>query len=118
MRKSWDAALAGAASALAMLVGAAGTAHAAPVDEFLAQVHADGITSANGDDDLVLVGRNICDMLDGGAGRTDVYRDLYENTKLDDPGFVDAFINDSVQFLCPWNGQASAPAPPAGGDNV
>lgn len=118
MWKSWEVPLAGVASVFAMLFGAAATAHAAPVDEFLAQVHADGITSANGDDSLVLVGRNICDMLDGGATRTDVYRDLYENTKLDDPSFVDAFINDSVQFLCPWNGQASAPAPSAGGDAV
>lgn len=112
MRKSWEAALAGVVSAVAMLFGAAGTAHAAPVDDFLAKVHADGITSSKSDDDLVLVGRNICDMLDGGASRTDVYRDLYENTKLDDPSFVDALIDDSVQFLCPWNGQASAPAPP------
>jgi hypothetical protein len=101
-----------------LLFGAAGIANAAPVDDFLAQVHADGITSSSGDDDLVMVGRNICDMLGGGASRTDVYRDLYENTRLDDPSFVDAFIDDSVQFLCPWNGQASAPAPPAGGDNV
>lgn len=118
MRKPRKAALAGIASALTMLFGAAGTAHAAPVDEFLAQVHADGITSSGGDDDLVLAGRNVCDRLDGGASRTDVYRELYENTKLDDPSSVDALINDSVQFLCPWNGQVSAPAPPAGTDNT
>lgn len=116
MRKSRAAALIGVASALALVFGAAGIANAAPVDEFLAKVHADGITSATGDDGLVMVGRDVCNMMDGGASRTDVYRDLYENTKLDDPSYVDSFIDDSVQFLCPWNGQA--PAPPVGGDNV
>ncbi|OBG40745.1 hypothetical protein A5672_13400 [Mycobacterium alsense] len=115
MKKSWTV---GLPSALVLLCGAAGTASAAPVDEFLNQVHADGITSATSDDDLVTVGRGICTMLDTGAGRSDVYRDLYENTRLDDPSFVDAFIDDSVQFLCPWNRQASAPAPPESGDTV
>jgi hypothetical protein len=76
---------------------------AAPVDDFISALHADGIISSQSDDDLVKVGRHVCNEFDGGTSRTDAYRELYENTQLDQ-GTVDKFIDEAITYLCPWNG--------------
>ena len=89
-------------------IGSASPAHAAPVDDFINAMHADGITSSNGDDGLVKGGRAVCDMLDAGASRTKVYRGVRENTGLDQD-LADKFINHSTTYLCPWqNGGANS----------
>jgi hypothetical protein len=82
-------------------IGSASPAHAAPVDDFINAMHTDGITSSNGDDGLVKGGRAVCDMLDAGASRTEVYHGVHENTGLDQD-LADKFINDSTTYLCPW----------------
>jgi uncharacterized protein DUF732 len=82
-------------------ISSASPARAAPVDDFLNRVHADGITSSNGDDGLVKGGRAVCDMLDAGASRTEVYRGVHENTGLDQD-LAGKFINASITYLCPW----------------
>jgi Protein of unknown function (DUF732) len=81
-------------------IGSASPAHAAPVDDFINAMHADGITSSNGDDGLVKGGRAVCDMLDAGASRTEVYHGVHENTGLDQD-LADKFINASTIYLCP-----------------
>lgn len=81
--------------------GSASPAHAAPVDDFLNAVHADGITAARGDDGLVTGGRVVCQLFDIGASRTEVYRAVYENTGLNQD-LADKFIDDSIAYLCPW----------------
>jgi Protein of unknown function (DUF732) len=97
-----------AAAIATAAIGSASPAQAAPVDDFINAVHADGITSSNGDDGLVKGGRAVCDMLDVGASRNEVYRGVRENTGLDQ-GLADKFINDSTTYLCPWqNGGANA----------
>jgi hypothetical protein len=45
--------------------------------------------------------RAVCDMLDAGASRTEVYHGVHENTGLDQD-LADKFINDSTTYLCPW----------------
>jgi Protein of unknown function (DUF732) len=90
---------AGAIAAVA--IGSASPAHAAPVDDFIGAVHADGITAAKGDDGLVRGGQAVCQLFDVGASRTEVYRAVYENTALSHD-FADKFVNDAVTYLCPW----------------
>ena len=90
-----------AAAIATAAIGSATPARAAPVDDFINAMHADGITSSNGDDGLVKGGRAICDMLDAGASRTEVYREVRENTGLNQD-LADKFINDSTTYLCPW----------------
>ena len=84
-----------------VLIAAAIATATAPVDDFINAMHADGITSSNGDDGLVKGGRAVCDMLDAGAGRTEVYQGVRENTGLDH-SLADEFIKDSTTYLCPW----------------
>ncbi len=78
-------------------------AHAAPTDDYINAVHIDGIKSSENDSDLLIAGRGICQMLDDGATRSEVFHTVYEATKL--PADLSrTFINDAVQYLCPWNG--------------
>jgi hypothetical protein len=90
-----------AAAVAAAGIGSASPAHAAPVDDFLNAVHADGITAAKGDDGLVTGGRVVCQLFDIGASRTEVYRAVSENTGLNQD-LADKFINDAITYLCPW----------------
>jgi hypothetical protein len=92
-----------ALSVVGSLVLGAASAHAAPTDDYINAVHTDGIKSSESDSDLLIAGRGICQMLDNGATRSEVFRTVYEATKL--PGDLSrTFINDAVQYLCPWNG--------------
>jgi hypothetical protein len=91
--------LAGAIAAVA--IGSASPARAAPVDDFISAVHADGITAAKGDDGLVTGGRAVCQLFDVGASRTEIYRAVQDNTALN-RDLADKFINDAVTYLCPW----------------
>ena len=96
-----------AAAIATAAIGSASPAHAAPVDDFINAVHADGITSSNGDDGLVKGGRAVCEMFTAGAIRTEVYQGVRENTGLDQD-LADKFINHSTTYLCPWqNGGAN-----------
>ena len=96
-----------AAAIAAAGIGSTSPARAAPVDDFISAVHADGITAAKGDDGLVTGGRVVCQLFEIGASRTEVHRAVSQNTGLNQD-LADKFINDAITYLCPSNGDDNA----------
>jgi hypothetical protein len=75
-------------------------AHAAPVADFLRKMAADGIESSQSPDDLVVVARGACEMLNSENGK-DVSNYVYEQTGLSEAHSL-VFVADAVHYFCPW----------------
>ncbi|OCB36996.1 hypothetical protein A5675_17365 [Mycobacterium malmoense] len=75
-------------------------ARAAPVEDFLDQMAADGIVSSKSPDDLVTAARGACEMLDTENGEQ-VSQFIYEQTDLDLAQSL-VFVADAIHYICPW----------------
>jgi len=88
-----------ALAAIGALVFGTGTAHAAPVSDFLTHVRADGIDGP--DDSLIKTARDVCELLNNENGEQ-AARSVYEKSRLENMATAEKFVMDAVTYFCPW----------------
>lgn len=108
IRAALSTAFIGSAIALALPAIDMAEAHA-DVDSFLTDMEAAGFANNDGNDAEIAIGRNICSQVAGGMSPSQVARELWHHSQMDQDASTQ-FVQITISDLCPQDAPAGFPS--------